>query len=419
MLSPRKHSNEYSKVPTVDTTDLPRNEVDNALLLSPSHGGRFCGTQKIVFGFYALLAGAVSAILYQGGRDRILSGGSPPPSGGGDGAMDHIVLPGAPNMRKDRDPDPQTPWPRVAWLMSYPNSGTSYTMQFVQRATNLTVATNYGRECDRNGLAPDGTNIPVNPKSPEGPFLLSPNTRALPERYVVTKTHCGGRCNSCAPKKYIMDDSTFQEWCLRGGKYVTDKHGKRLDYVNVYYNASLVQRAVHLIRNPFDNIVSNFHLEQHERIKKDDAEWLSRFPNNKNGFQEWCRYLDGKYTKEEKKHDGLDSEIMTLFEKVPCHADFYRYAQWHNHAIKTTKSMNLPTLVMHYEDYGTDYESLVESLMGFLQLPKNGEPQPFKSGKSYKKEFFTEEQRNATKVLLRTLSNSATWSLLERYDSPL
>eukprot|EP00568_Trieres_chinensis_P006311 CAMPEP_0183310518 /NCGR_PEP_ID=MMETSP0160_2-20130417/31862_1 /TAXON_ID=2839 ORGANISM="Odontella Sinensis, Strain Grunow 1884" /NCGR_SAMPLE_ID=MMETSP0160_2 /ASSEMBLY_ACC=CAM_ASM_000250 /LENGTH=291 /DNA_ID=CAMNT_0025474797 /DNA_START=66 /DNA_END=941 /DNA_ORIENTATION=- len=289
-------------------------------------------------------------------------------------------------------------------------------MKLIQRVTNLTAATNYGKECDKNGLASDGTNIPLYSKSPGGPFLLSANTRAVPERYVMTKTHCGGRCNSCGPKKYIMDEESFLDWCLLGGKYVPEEDGASMDFINVHYNASLVARAIHLIRDPFDNVVSNFHLEQHERSKSGDKKWLAKFSNDQEGFQNWCGYLDSRYTEEESNHKAIDKKMIKMFKDVPCHGDFYRYAQWHNYAIKVTRRLKLPTLVMHYENYGKDYQNSVELLLGFLQLPKNGIPANFVAGKSYKMDFFTEKQRNATMALIQSLTDKDAWELLKRYE---
>lgn len=330
-------------------------------------------------------------------------------------------IPASPSVSvfpESRDPNPDAPWPRIAWLMSFPNSGTSFTMKLIQRVTNLTAATNYGKETALRGLSPDGTNVPLYRYSPNGPFLLSPNLRSVPERYVMTKTHCGGRCNSCGPSKYILGEDEFLDWCLRGGKFVRKENDDDVEFVNVHYNASLVQRAIHLIRDPFDNVVSNFHLEQHEKNKTGDTEWLEKYSNDPEGFQSWCAMLDAKFIDEEEESDLISDKTRNMFKDVPCHGDFHRYAQWHNLALKVIQKMELPTLVMHYENYGKDYEGSVEELLGFLQLPRNGELPEFFAGKSYKEKFFTAAQRSATMALVRSLSNKNTWELLKRYDSP-
>lgn len=59
------------------------------------------------------------------------------------------------------------PWPKAAWLMSYPNSGTSYTGQLLRRTTLAAIGTNYGAA----NLDESGSSVPLFEWSPIGPFL--------------------------------------------------------------------------------------------------------------------------------------------------------------------------------------------------------------------------------------------------------
>ena len=222
-----------------------------------------------------------------------------------------------PSTLHDLNPDIGSP--RVAWLMSYPNSGTSYTMKLVTRASNKTVATNYGRECDFNDI---GENTPLYPHSPNGPYLLQPSKK-LPEHYIMTKTHCGGKCNECGPGKYLETKESFLDECASGSHLSSTDPTKQL----VQYDPKLVQRAIHLIRNPFNNIVSNFHLEQHEKIKKNRTSWLLDYPNNVNGFRKWCTDVDAQYAEEEEMSRLIPTSVIALFADVPCHKAFYAFAQ--------------------------------------------------------------------------------------------
>lgn len=53
--------------------------------------------------------------------------------------------------------------PGIAWLMTFPNSGTSYTMNMVAESTNKSFATNYGKEV----IAPDEANsFSIYPRRP-------------------------------------------------------------------------------------------------------------------------------------------------------------------------------------------------------------------------------------------------------------
>lgn len=82
--------------------------------------------------------------------------------------------------------------PRLAWLMSFPNSGTTFTSDMVRLTTNTTTATNYGLETSKD----HEDNVPVfesNTAAP--PWWMYPNQRKPTHNssYVLTKTHCGGR----------------------------------------------------------------------------------------------------------------------------------------------------------------------------------------------------------------------------------
>lgn len=74
----------------------------------------------------------------------------------------------------------------VAWLMSFPNSGTSYTLHLIRETSNTTTATNYALEGDIK----DEESVPAIAGSEEGPFLELIKTikTNMPEKYILTKT---------------------------------------------------------------------------------------------------------------------------------------------------------------------------------------------------------------------------------------
>ena len=217
------------------------------------------------------------------------------------------------------DPNPLIDYPKVAWLMSFPNSGTSFTMKLAGQASNKTTATNYGLECEFDH---SGENLPLKSYSPSGPYVSHPNMD-LPEHYILTKTHCGGRCIDCGPSRYLETKESFMEMCAKGAHVSSTNMTK----VHVKYDPHLAQRAIHLVRDPFDNIVSNFHLERHNKEKRGQDQWLKDYPNDPDGFKKWCRHLDGKYAKEEKSMRLIPDSLTTIFDGLPCHSIFYTFAQ--------------------------------------------------------------------------------------------
>ena len=307
------------------------------------------------------------------------------------------------------------PWPRIAWLMSFPNSGTSYTLRLTQWSSNQTAASNYGDECATDPTT--GLNIPLLPNSPVGPQIKFITKHSRPSRYVLTKTHCGGRCTHCDPKRYVETQDSFRVACLSGNRYVPLKGGKDGEVELIHeqrYSESLVKRAVHVIRDPFDNIVARFHLDWGKN--KNDEEFIERYPSDPQGFRAWCKDMDDNYIDSERTSRFIDSDLIELLEQIPCHGDFFRYVQWHNLAVSTTAKMALPTYVLHYDEYSTNFNATMSDLMTFLELEVVAEPPEFVAGKTYRDDYYKTEEKAAALELIRRMANPETWELLERYD---
>lgn len=165
------------------------------------------------------------------------------------------------------------------------NSGTSYTLDLTKTATGKRTATNYGGS---SGVASESESVSVFVGT-GGPFWHDSmsNRVTKPTRgYVLTKTHCGGYCNQYCPsgKYHIEDHWVFLQQCLKSN-YRVRLPGGKLKEVKGSYNKDLVARAVHLIRDPFDNIVSRYH---DGLVKKNDTASLAMFPKSKEGVSVYC-----------------------------------------------------------------------------------------------------------------------------------
>jgi len=88
------------------------------------------------------------------------------------------------------------------------------------------------------------------------------------------------------------------------------------------YDPKIAQRAIHLIRNPFNNIVSNFHHERNKKARK-GTDWLQNYPNDVDGFRHWCRYLDAEYAVEEASERAFSPHTIELFQSIPCHKKLF------------------------------------------------------------------------------------------------
>lgn len=210
-----------------------------------------------------------------------------------------------------------------------------------------------------------------------------------------------------------------------------------------------------LFFSPIALQIKRFHLDwgkyNHKADKDDEAKrFVEEYTYDPKGFLKWCKSIDDEYIKDEAKSRFISSEVLELFKKIPCvscrlnicawrallfimhflfltnssllspsktmqHGDFFRYIQWHNLAVATTAKLDLPTYILHYENYASDFDQTKNQLMDFLELDIVGEVPEFIPGKSYRN-YFTKEQREAALELMRKLSNPETWQLLDRYD---
>ena len=301
--------------------------------------------------------------------------------------------------------------PEIAWLMSFPNSGTSFTMTMVSKASNKSFATNYGDEVTAREV-PMSTSI--YPRRPEGPYWQGTETssmfrelKELPDKYVITKTHCGSRCVNCGPSQYVETPATFLRRCASGHARVPPKR-RRID---VEYPPSRVSKAIHLIRNPLHNIIARYHLERKHHVYKNRTEWLDRHPNDKRGFQRWCKDLDRYFKKEDKKF------FKNGIPEAPCHGEFYKYAQWHNFVhdgLKLIDTHDVPVLTVWYENYTLAFNETANQIMDFLELPIVGELREFSARSDYG-DYFTKEQTADIKKLVKRVARKETWEQVKHY----
>ena len=267
-----------------------------------------------------------------------------------------------------------------------------------------TAATNYGNE-----QGPRGNSVPVRIDYALGPFYRYPSWQR-PPKYILTKTHCGGTCLCANPTEYIETQRSFLIACCSGNKIMNDSK------VSVTYSSDIPRLAVHLIRNPFDNIVARLHLEQKKWARTNKTEMLAQFNTSKEGFHAWCSFQDSRAFDKERISHVYDEELLGLAIQLPCHAEFMRWSWWHDLARETTRRLDIPTQQLYYENYTNNWEGTVRQLFDFLHLaPTAGaDPLEFITGKHYE-EYFEAIHVEIAKKIVTKLVSQETWGLLEHY----
>lgn len=289
--------------------------------------------------------------------------------------------------------------PKLAWLATYPNSGTSYTMHLVQSVSKTAAATNYENEVRKRPLPRVYEEYPA-------PFPLQDYPYPLPEKFVLVKTHCSGYMTP-ASSDYGMTSESFEQGCR------TTRTWKQ-------YPTEQVGKVVHIVRNPYDNIISNFHydfntIDERARLADQAAvQWTSDHPKAPSGFQRYCHDKDIESQKR-WNNVNISPSLRDQLSKVICHDKFVAYIQWHNRAFEMCERLGIPTLVFHYEDYEEKFDETVTNLLDFLELPRQDEPKPFKPGHSYRQGYYTNDDRKNFRVLAKQLASEYTWKAISHY----
>ena len=299
----------------------------------------------------------------------------------------------------------------LALFMTFPNSGTSYTSHLVRTVTGQFTASNYGRESIELG-----DQVPVYNDSAIGPFWTYhmedgtfPRHLRPTKGYILTKTHCGGSCNLCVPEKYVINSTEqFMKHCLTTNIGHMSGNGVVQATSAGPYRKDLIRRIIHLIRNPFDNIVSRFH-----DLRNAYKPFAEKYPNTRDGFRAFCKMQSEKFYNEERNSNAF-SLVFHFANDIPCYADFYKWIQWHNLAFDLTAELGLPIMLFHYEDYSTQFNATKNKLLEFLEQDEANTTSPFKSGKTYP-DYFTADEISGVRKMVFLLATNVTWDSTKHY----
>jgi hypothetical protein len=95
----------------------------------------------------------------------------------------------------------KSPSLQIAWLMSFPNSGTSYTSKLIRHISETRTASNYGNE----NKGAKGLSLPIFPDQPAGPFWQDPYIHpeyTLPKTFVLSTSIIPWSVNTSTTNEY-------------------------------------------------------------------------------------------------------------------------------------------------------------------------------------------------------------------------
>jgi len=318
--------------------------------------------------------------------------------------------------------------PAIVWLMSFPNSGTSYTLQNTELLTNASTGTNYGDEtgiADINQRRRIGLHQHPSTSAAAAPFVHQTHLTLPPT--VLTKTHC----TVSFDYREFENGCRTTRWSIAGksnaGKAVYELSPTPTAATTILsegthggpFQKVPIRGAVHLVRHPLDNIVSRMH---HAVKKKARRGWTPEQIAHYNdgtpaGFHAWCRYVDA--IGQARRMTPADQKLFRATNgTVPCFFDLVHYVRWHNLALQVEQQYHLPVHYLYYEDYSLHYNETIHDLYDFLELPiqpqSESSMKPFAYFKTYR-DFYTAQEQESVATVVKQLATPECWQLLQRY----
>ena len=90
------------------------------------------------------------------------------------------------------------------------------------------------------------------------------------------------------------------------------------------------------------------------------------------------------------------------------------YIQWHNLAFITNWNLRIPSLILHYENYTSNFNQTKNMLLDFLEQDEIHEPPLFETGKSYR-EYYTDDEVLRVSQMFTKLALSEAWTHTKHY----
>ena len=303
------------------------------------------------------------------------------------------------SLHKDRILRVQNP--KIAWLISFPQSSDVELMYLVQAISSTTTASNYGNFLINDHgtlIRREGDSVPayVNKFGPSKTSNLP-----LPEKYLLTSTHGYGTCLSCPPWKYMGFSAQRQH--MHANTWATKlKNGAFVPYK---YDIGLVKKMVILYRDPLDVVVSRFlqHAEPEEK--------------NKDGFIKYCHNQDHDEFFGPKQNWFRQANIYDLSTKVPCNAEFVKIFTFYNMVEKVRERFELETHYVSTKEIADHTTHSMYKLLSFLELPSLN-PIPPKmqgSGEGDYFNFYSDDQRQAIAELGYEITVPEVWGKFEPF----
>jgi len=307
------------------------------------------------------------------------------------------------------------PRKELVWVMSHPYAGADDIINFVERATFKSMATNYGDKHQTRDMQ-----LHNNVKKSvllqkrwyrQGPYKNNVDFPADTEE-VLVKTYCtgyclhtenGGFCDRIPYSRELVDLGRFWETCAAGTNY---QPGRKPEVKRARpYWKNRVKKVILVVRNPLEIVINQWRVHM-----RDIGEKVSE-----TNFRNYCPLVDAHYlNNKEVKTAFRQKWIKNHIDGVLCVTEFFRIMTWYTNAFDVAYKRT--PLIIYREDYVKNSQKTTNAVLKYAKLTQtnfNGLPNVNTAARLY----YTDAEKEKIGTFLEAVAKdkSPAWRAFSRY----
>jgi len=307
------------------------------------------------------------------------------------------------DLQEASEDDPR----KLAWFISFPEAGTTYTMHIIQQVSGKSTASNYGTVM----IDDNGNNVPVASDSipvffdRDGPSFS--NLMPSPSKYILTRSHSHGTCYDCPPYKYLGPSAHLRHMN-------TNRFGSRMvngQMETFEYDMGLVEKLMVLVRDPMDNIASRFFVKVERELMNGNENYVRTYRKDVFGFRQWCQDMNSSSQYNDMERNWYSK--LGFWEEasaVPCRAEFVKLFSFYNMIRQLGIRYGLDMKTVTLKDLAENPEATITDMFTYLELPVANEIPDTRLGTSQFHHFYTDDEMRAiAKLAQKLVLGPAVW----------
>jgi len=303
----------------------------------------------------------------------------------------------------------------LVWVMSHPGAGADDIINFVERATFKSMATNYGDRVQTKDMKMHRNKYESKLLQKRwyssGPYVNNMDFAVPDTSDVLVKTYCTGHClhmdngDLCDRIPYsrsLVNLDKFWQTCAGGTSY---KPGRKPEVKRAKpYWRNRVRKVILVVRNPLEIVVNRWRV-----YMRDQGDKVSE-----TNFRNYCPKIDAHYwNSKEIKTAFRSRQLKDHVDGVLCVTEFFRIMKWYTQAFAVAEKRN--PMVIYREDYVENAQRTTTAVLKYIGLKQTNYRLP--NVNEAARLYYTDEEKQKIGAFMEVMGkgDSPAWKSFSRY----